>query len=42
MKQPNFGSAFDLSTLKKPAENQVTQALPGIAATAERSEEHTV
>ena len=35
MKQPNFGSAFDLSTLKKPAENQVTEALPGIAATAE-------
>lgn len=35
MKQPNFGSAFDLSTLKKPAEKQVTEALPGIAATAE-------
>ena len=35
MKQPNFGSAFDLSTLKKPAENQVNQSLPGIAATAE-------
>ena len=35
MKQPNFGSAFDLSTLKKPAENQVSEVLPGIAATAE-------
>lgn len=35
MKQPNFGSAFDLSTLKKPVENQATQPLPGIAATAE-------
>ena len=34
MKQPNFGSAFDLSTLKKPVENQATQSLPGIAATA--------
>ena len=35
MKQPNFGSAFDLSTLKKPAESKVNQTLPGIVATAE-------
>lgn len=40
MKQPNFGSAFDLSTLKKPAENQVNQSLPGIAATAESLPNH--
>lgn len=35
MKQPNFGSAFDLSTLKKPTETNSTQPLPGIPATAE-------
>jgi len=35
VKQPNFGSAFDLSTLKKPAESKVNQTLPGIVATAE-------
>lgn len=36
MKQPNFGSAFDLSTLKKSAESTNTpQELPGVEATAE-------
>ncbi len=36
MKQPNFGSAFDLSTLKKPAVSAVEgQALPGVEATVE-------
>ena len=36
MKQPNFGSAFDLSTLKKPADNaNIPQDLPGVEATAE-------
>ena len=36
MKQPNFGSAFDLSTLKKPASNSTeNQAMPGVEATVE-------
>lgn len=36
MKQPNFGSAFDLSTLKKPADNAyIPQDLPGVEATVE-------
>lgn len=36
MKQPNFGSAFDLSTLKKPADNaNIPQDLPGVEATVE-------
>ena len=36
MKQPNFGSAFDLSTLKKPAESAAAnQAIPGVEATVE-------
>lgn len=36
MKQPNFGSAFDLSTLKKPANNaNIPQDLPGVEATVE-------
>ena len=35
MKQPNFGSAFDLSTLKKPAASAETQNLPGVEATVE-------
>jgi putative thioredoxin len=36
VKQPNFGSAFDLSTLKKPAESAApNQAIPGVEATVE-------
>lgn len=36
MKQPNFGSAFDLSTLKKPAAGVVnTEPTPGVEATVE-------
>ncbi len=36
MKQPNFGSAFDLSTLKKPATVPTdSKPIPGIEATAE-------
>lgn len=36
MKQPNFGSAFDLSTLKKPAVSAAeSQAMPGVEATVE-------
>ena len=36
MKQPNFGSAFDLSTLKKPAAaTNASQSLPGVEATVE-------
>jgi putative thioredoxin len=36
VKQPNFGSAFDLSTLKKPATAPTdSKPLPGIEATAE-------
>ena len=35
MKQPNFGSAFDLSTLKKPAGAPETEVLPGVEATVE-------
>ena len=35
MKQPNFGSAFDLSTLKKPAASAQSEALPGVEATVE-------
>lgn len=36
MKQPNFGSAFDLSTLKKPAISAAeSQAMPGVEATVE-------
>lgn len=36
MKQPNFGSAFDLSTLKKPAANASEKTIiPGVVATAE-------
>jgi putative thioredoxin len=36
VKQPNFGSAFDLSTLKKSAEStNAPQELPGVEATAE-------
>ena len=36
MKQPNFGSAFDLSTLKKPANAPVAgEKLPGVEATVE-------
>ncbi|MFM8447267.1 MAG: co-chaperone YbbN [Candidatus Nanopelagicaceae bacterium] len=35
MKQPNFGSAFDLSTLKKPAESSAALPLPGVPATVE-------
>ena len=36
MKQPNFGSAFDLSTLKKSAVSAAeSQAMPGVEATVE-------
>jgi putative thioredoxin len=36
VKQPNFGSAFDLSTLKKPAVSAAeSQAMPGVEATVE-------
>jgi putative thioredoxin len=36
VKQPNFGSAFDLSTLKKPAAaTNASQSLPGVEATVE-------
>jgi putative thioredoxin len=36
VKQPNFGSAFDLSTLKKPAHaTSSTQPTPGVEATVE-------
>lgn len=36
MKQPNFGAAFDLSTLKKPASNAVNNdPVPGVEATVE-------
>ena len=36
MKQPNFGNAFDLSTLKKPATSaSQSQSIPGIEATVE-------
>ena len=36
MKQPNFGAAFDLSTLKKPAAGSVTnEPMPGVEATVE-------
>ena len=36
MKQPNFGSAFDLSTLKKPAVSAPEgQVMPGVEATVE-------
>lgn len=36
MKQPNFGAAFDLSTLKKPSPNAgKDQTLPGVEATVE-------
>ena len=36
MKQPNFGSAFDLSTFKKPAAAAAAnQSLPGVEATVE-------
>lgn len=36
MKQPNFGSAFDLSTLKQPAKaSGADTAIPGIEATVE-------
>lgn len=35
MKQPNFGSAFDLSTLKKPAATSQPESLPGVEATVE-------
>jgi len=36
MKQPNFGSAFDLSTLKKPANVPAAgEKLPGVEATVE-------
>ena len=36
MKQPNFGAAFDLSTLKKPASNAVNNdPAPGFEATVE-------
>ena len=36
MKQPNFGNAFDLSTLKKPAAAAAAnQSLPGVEATVE-------
>ena len=35
MKQPNFGSAFDLSTLKKPAATSQSEVLPGVEATVE-------
>lgn len=36
MKQPNFGSAFDLSTLKKPiATSETNQTIPGVEATVE-------
>lgn len=36
MKQPNFGAAFDLSTLKKPAAGAVnSEPTPGVEATVE-------
>ena len=36
MKQPNFGNAFDLSTLKKPATSaSQSQSTPGVEATVE-------
>jgi len=36
VKQPNFGSAFDLSTLKKPVPTTETnQTIPGVEATVE-------
>ena len=35
MKQPNFGSAFDLSTLKKPAASEKAITVPGVEATVE-------
>lgn len=35
MKQPNFGSAFDLSTLKKPATNVINESIPGVEATVD-------
>lgn len=36
MKQPNFGAAFDLSTLKKPASSAVNNdSVPGVEATVE-------
>ena len=36
MKQPNFGSAFDLSTLKKPTNLPANdEKLPGVEATVE-------
>ena len=36
MKQPNFGNAFDLSTLKKPATSaSQSQSIPGVEATVE-------
>jgi putative thioredoxin len=35
VKQPNFGSAFDLSTLKKPAATAHSDAPPGVEATVE-------
>jgi putative thioredoxin len=36
VKQPNFGNAFDLSTLKKPATNAAAiQVMPGVEATVE-------
>ena len=37
MKQPNFGSAFDLSTLKKAVvTSETNQTIPGVEATVDR------
>jgi putative thioredoxin len=35
MKPPNFGSSFDLSTLKKPATNVINESIPGVEATVD-------